>query len=138
MSNISTLNNPTIQIYNFTGIDAVSAVACQFNVSTSAATVKLRITNLHGTNTVAFTLASQNVSSAPTVNTAGTSQTGSTATFAPETMVSTAGAALAAGDGIRVGPNSTVELSVTGSTKVWLIASAGATPVQVVGIIQNV
>jgi len=132
----ATFNKPTIQIYNFTALGATAA-ACQFNTPTSATVVRLRITNLHATNTVAFTLGDQMVATVPTLNTATTSQTAITATFGSQTMVATAGAALAAGDGIRVGPASSVEINVTGSTKVWVIASAAATPVQVVGILQN-
>lgn len=132
----ATFNKPTIQIYNFNALGA-TAEACQFNVPNSATIVRLRITNLHATNTVAFTLGDKMVATVPDVQTATTSQTGPTATFAAQAMVATAGAALAAGDGIRVGPASSIEINVTGSTKVWVIASAAATPVQVVGILQN-
>jgi hypothetical protein len=136
LEGFATLNQPGIQIYNFTAM-TTTAVACQFNVPTSATTVRVRISNLHASNNVAFTLSSSATSTVPQVSTATTSQTGQTATFSGQTMLATAGAALAAGDGIRIGPNSTLEINITGGTKIWLIASAASTPVQVAALLQN-
>lgn len=133
---LATFNVPTIQIYNLT-LDGITPAACQFNVPTSAAIVRARIINLHGTNTVAVTLATSAVATVPDITDSTTSQTTPTATFLTSTFIASASAAVAAGDGIRVQPGQTLEINVTGGTKIWLTTNAGPTPVQVAGILQN-
>lgn len=85
---------------------------------------RCRITNLSSTASVAINISDDSVSVVPQVNGVA--------------MVASAdGAALATGDGMRIRPLATLELNLGIKKKIWLIASAVSTPVQVTVFAQN-
>lgn len=77
-----------------------------------------RISNLSSSATVGINISDDSVSTVPLVN--GVAM-----------VASATGAALNSGDGVRIAPGATLELYLTIKKKIWLIASATATPVQV-------
>lgn len=114
-----------------------------FNVNaTQTAVCRCRISNLSTVNAVAvhFGIAASGVALVPTID-ANTVATGANGLLVPQFVASTlacsASTALAVGDGIRIQPASTLEINISLGTRLWLVASAAATPVQVVAV-QNV
>jgi hypothetical protein len=85
---------------------------------------RCRISNLSGSATVGITISDDSVAVVPQVN--GTAMVASATT-----------SALNAGDGIRIQPGATLELNLGIKKKIWLIASAASTPVQVTVFAQN-
>jgi hypothetical protein len=100
---------------------------------------RLRIFNLSTTAHVAITLTDNTVTT-PTLwnsSTGGTAGAPTTPTGAAQTMICSAAGALTVANGIRIGPGSTLELNVGSEELLWIVASAAATPVQVVWFAQN-
>ncbi len=99
---------------------------------------RVRISNLSTTASVALMLSDITVTTAPlpVTTTANSTTQRPTYTLAP-TLVASAPTAIAAGDGIRIQPSTTLELNLSLDTRLWLIANAASTPVQVACILQN-
>jgi len=116
---------------------AAGAVNHQFAQGSSSQIARVRINNLSSTATVAINFSDILVTSVPAVqSTVGTAST-ARPTYVLATMVASASGAIAAGDGIRIQPGTTLELNLSLDTRIWLIASAASTPVQVACILQN-
>ena len=142
---VITAINPGVSIVVNNTVAASAAGTIKFrNVNgTQAAICRCRISNLSTVNAVALHFG---VASAVAVGTVPTIDSNVVATgaggllvpaFTASAFLCSAPTALAAGDGIRIQPASTLEINISYGTRLWLVASAAATPVQVVAI-QNV
>ncbi len=109
----------------------------------SPAIARCRIYNLHATNHVAITVVDESVD-APNVwnSTSGgtvaspATPTGGSAGL-PQTMTCGAAGALNTTDGIRIAPGTTLEINLKPHERIWVVASAASTPVQLVWFAQN-
>lgn len=99
----------------------------------SQTVVRARITNLHDTNHVSFTVEGQDA----TVGQVWNSATGASPAGSYGALTCGAAGALNAHDGIRVSPGSSIEVNLSPRGALWVVASAANTPVQVVYFLQN-
>ena len=132
---------PGVNITVSNVVAASAAGSIRFVTNTKVQTARLRISNLSTVNAVAILLSDISQNALPTVdgNTAGfAAGTGVVSpTFTASTFACSASGAVAIGDGIRIQPASSLEINVGLNTRLWVVASAAATPVQVAAIIQN-
>lgn len=136
--------NPGVSIVVNNVVPASAAGTIRFfNVNaTQTAVCRCRISNLSTVNAVAlhFGIAASGVALVPTID-SNIITTGANGLLVPQftasTLACSASTALAAGDGIRIQPATTLEINISYGTRLWLVASAAATPVQVVAV-QNV
>jgi len=133
---VSVVPNTSITISQACTGTAVG-VSLSFSQFGGGQIARVRITNLSTSATLALALGDAGDTTAPAVQ--STTATASTArpTYTLSTMVASAAAAVAAGDGIRIQAGGVLEINVSLDTRIWLIASAAATPVQVACILQN-
>lgn len=137
--------NPGVSIVVSNIVAASAAGTIRFfNVNaTQGAVCRCRISNLSTVNAVALhfgTAASGAVAAVPTIdsNIVATGAGGLLVpAFTASTFICSVATALAAGDGIRIQPATTLEINISLGTRLWLVASAGSTPVQVVAV-QNI
>ncbi len=114
-----------------------AGVTLNFGAIGGGQIARIRISNLSTTNTVAVTFSDVIVTGAPAVQSTTASSTTQRPTYTLSTMLASAPTAIAAGDGIRIQPSTTLELNISIDTRLWVIASAASTPVQVACILQN-
>lgn len=137
--------NPGVSIVVSNTVAASAAGTIKFTnvLGTQAAVCRCRISNLSTVNAVSlhFGVATNgSVALVPTID-SNVVTTGAGGLLVPaftaSTFLCSAPTALAAGDGIRIQPASTLEINISYGTRLWLVASAAATPVQVVAV-QNI
>jgi hypothetical protein len=132
--------NPGVSIVVNRVIAASAAGTIRFLNNNHLTIARLRISNLSTVNAVAIQFSDITQTALPTVdgNTAGfTAPAATSPTFTASTFACSSSTALAIGDGIRIQPASTLEINVGLSTRLWIVASAASTPVQVAAILQN-
>jgi hypothetical protein len=132
---LATFRTPVIQIANLT-VTSVPQSAV-FGDPLSSAVARLRISNFSTTATIAITLGDRAVTTVPQVRTTTTGSSSTATAYTGTAMVASASTAVAAGDGIRIGPGAALEINVSLGTRVWVVASAAGTPVQIAAILQN-
>lgn len=132
---VSIVPNTSITISQ--NCSAAGAVTLKFGSIGGNQIARLRITNLSSTATCAICFSDSLTTSVPSVQTTTASSTTVGTAYTLATMVSSASTAIAAGDGIRIQPNSILEINVSLDTRVWVIASAVSTPIQIACILQN-
>jgi hypothetical protein len=131
---IATLRQPDIQVANLTvGLAPQSVI---FGSPFNSAIARMRIMNLSTTATIAITLGDRADTTVPQVATTTSTAGSVTPTYTGAAMVASAATAIAAGDGIRIQPGTSLELNMSLDTRVWVIASAAGTPVQIACILQ--
>jgi hypothetical protein len=116
---------------------ANGAVLHTFGVFGGGQIARIRISNLSTTIPVAVNFSDAVVVSAPAVQSTTATSSTSRPTYTLSTMTSSTSTAIAAGDGIRIQPGTTLELNLSLDTRLWLIANAASAPVQVACILQN-
>lgn len=134
--------NPGVSIVVNNVVPASAAGTIRFfNVNGMASAVcRCRISNLSTVNAVSLHFGPGGLSTVPTIdsNIVATGANGLLVpAFTASTLACSAATALAAGDGIRIQPATTLEINISYGTRLWLAASAAATPVQVVAV-QNI
>lgn len=142
---VITAINPGVSIVvnNIVAASAAGTIRFRNFNATQSAVCRCRISNLSTVNAVSlhFNVATNgSVALVPTIdsNIVATAANGLlTPAFTASTLACSASTALAAGDGIRIQPSTTLEINISLGTRLWLVASAAATPVQVVAI-QNI
>lgn len=131
--------NPGVNIV-VSNVVAAAVGTIRFLSGNSMPIARLRISNLSTVNAVAIQFSDITQTALPTVdgNTAGFTVPAATSpTFTASTFACSLSGALAIGDGIRIQPASTLEINIKLSTRLWIVASAAATPVQVAAVLQN-
>ena len=133
---LSVVTNTSVTIsQNCTATTA--GVTLSFGAFGGGQIARLRISNLSTTIPVAAVFSDISVTSVPAVQSTTASSTTQRPTYTLSTMVASAATAIAAGDGIRIQPGTTLELNISIDTRLWLIANAASAPVQVACILQN-
>jgi len=131
--------NPGVNIV-VSRVIAAAVGSVRFINNNKTIIARLRISNLSTVNAVAIQFSDITQVTLPTINgnTAGFTATATTApTFTASTFACSASTAVAIGDGIRIQPATTLEINIGLNTRLWIVASAAATPVQVAAILQN-
>lgn len=132
--------NPGVSIVVNNVVPASAAGTIRFISNNSTLIARLRITNLSTVNAVAIQFSDIVQTALPTIagNTAGfTAPAATSPTFTASNFVCSASGVLAIGDGIRIQPSSSLEINIGLNTRLWIVASAAATPVQVAAVLQN-
>lgn len=132
--------NPGVSIVVNNVVPVSAAGTIRFiNVNGTAQRIcRLRISNLSTVNTVAFIFSTASQLTVPTVDTniVATGANGlQTPAFTASTLLASSSGALAAGDGIRIQPSTSLEINIAFGTRLWLVASAASTPVQVAAVL---
>lgn len=128
----------SIVVNNVVAVSAVGTI--RFLSNNFSLIARCRITNLSTVNAVAIQFCDITQTTLPTVggNTAGFVSPATTSpTFTASTFSCSSSGALVIGDGIRIQPNSSLEVNIGLNTRMWIVASAAATPVQVAAVLQN-
>ena len=134
--------NPGVSIVVNNVVPASAAGTIKFtNVNGVLSQVnRCRISNLSTVNAVSVHFGPAGLATVPTIDSnivATGANTLLVPAFTSSTFACSAATALAAGDGIRIQPAATLEINISYGTRLWLVASAAATPVQVVAV-QNI
>lgn len=133
---VSIVTNTSITISQ--NCTAAGTVALTFtSTGIGASIARIRISNLSATATAAVTFSDISVTSAPAVQSVTATSTTTIPAYTLSTMVASGSSSINAGDGIRIQPGATLELNLSLDTRIWVIASAAATPIQVACILQN-
>ena len=131
----------SIVVSNTVPASAVGSIKFTNVNGTQAAVCRCRISNLSTVNAVSLHFGPASRNTVPSIDTnivaTGANSPVVVPAFTASTFACSTSGALAAGDGIRIQPSTTLEINISYGTRLWLVASAAATPVQVVAV-QNI